>query len=276
MPQAHANCLNLTGKPEFVPSKPAAISHSHSDIFVECCQYEDKVTRVPEEKRRTTNFNKIEERLYPPALSSLHFGAVDSINVSARSENSPNRKMNMPGSYCPSDKSDADLGGSSRSTEDEKFYVPETCRPRILRLYHDSAESGGRGGFSNTHRKIKQRFSWESMKKDVHDVRTCHLCQMAKAKYKPRGSKMVILMYWNIPFQVVHLDFAEVKKKEGVRKTQVFLVAVDEHTTMAAAKCGKEDANSVIALMERAGQIKCWSPITDLLFIVKKLRKWAE
>lgn len=162
----------------------------------------------------------------------------------------------------------------------EKFYVPETCRPRILRLYHDSSESGGHDGLSKTFRKINQRFTWESMKEDVHEyVRTCHLCQMAKAKYKPRGNEMVIPKYSSVPFEVVHLDFAEVKKKaEGVWKTHAFLVAIDECTRMAAAKCGKEDANSVIALMERVifKTTKVLVSDNGPAFRSEKLRRWAE
>lgn len=44
---------------------------------MECRQDEVEVSRVPEEKKeKKKKFNKMEERLYPSPLSSLHFGAV--------------------------------------------------------------------------------------------------------------------------------------------------------------------------------------------------------
>lgn len=49
--------------------------------------------------------------------------------------------------------------------------------------------------------------------------------------------------------EVVHLYFAELRRKcEGVRKTQALLF-IDECTRMVAARVGREDANGVVTLL---------------------------
>lgn len=117
------------------------------------------------------------------------------------------------------------------------------------------------------------------MKADIENyVKTCHQCQAIKAKFCPKGNQMVIPVYSDVPFEVVHLDFAEIKKKgEGVRRTQSFIVAVDQCTRMAAAKPGKEDANSVIALMEREAFRHTKVIVSDNgpAFRSERLRRWA-
>lgn len=118
------------------------------------------------------------------------------------------------------------------------------------------------------------------MKADVANyVKTCHECQMVKSKYKPCGNRMVLPEYSTIPFEVIHLDFAELKKKgEGVRRTQAFLVAVDECTRFVAAKAGREDANCVISLLERDifKNTKVIVADNGPAFRSEKLRKWAS
>uniref|UniRef100_A0A6G5AJQ7 Putative tick transposon n=1 Tax=Rhipicephalus microplus TaxID=6941 RepID=A0A6G5AJQ7_RHIMP len=91
------------------------------------------------------------------------------------------------------------------------------------------------------------------MKEDVQRyAQSCHQCQVHKAKYLQRTDEMVLPQHSNVPFEVIHLDFAELKKKAaGVRRTQSFLVAIDQCTRIVAARPGREDANSVIALLSR-------------------------
>lgn len=63
---------------------------------------------------------------------------------------------------------------------------------------------------------------------------------------------MIIAEHSKEPFATIHLDFAELRKKgEGRGSTQAFLLAIDERTRMVACKAGKEDARSVISLLNR-------------------------
>lgn len=60
----------------------------------------------------------------------------------------------------------------------------------------------------------------ERRDKTIHsDIKKC---QINKAKYRPRGNKMVVSKHSTVPFEVVHLDFAQLqKKKEGIKKTVI-------------------------------------------------------
>lgn len=113
-------------------------------------------------------------------------------------------------------------GTEAMSLKDGRLQVPKTSVPKILALYHDSPHSGGHDGFWRTYWKIKQRFHWNTMKQDISEyVRTCHQCQICKAKFKPRGSAMIIAEHSKEPFATIHLDFAELRKKareEAARK----------------------------------------------------------
>lgn len=151
---------------------------------------------------------------------------------------------------------------------------------KISHLYHDTPESGGHDGFWRTYGKLLKRFKWPGMKNDIRTyIRTCHECQTNKVKYKQPTDVMITTDYSSVPFDVVHLDFAELKKKgEGVRKTQAFLLAIDECTRMVTARAGKEDANSIMALLKA----ECFRNTKTLVcdngpaFRSTKLSKWAN
>lgn len=161
-----------------------------------------------------------------------------------------------------------------------RYQVPPTLVSKVLYLYHDSPESGGHDGFWRTYNKLVKRFTWPHMKKDVSQyVRSCHVCQVHKVKYKQPTDTMILPCHSNVPFEVVHLDFAELnKKREGVRKTQAFLLAIDECTRMVAARAGKEDANSVITLLERDMFRTTRTIVCDNgpAFKSEKLVRWAR
>lgn len=161
-----------------------------------------------------------------------------------------------------------------------RFEVPETLRLKILNLYHDSPHSGGHDGIWRTYRKISKRFTWPRLKHDVTSyVRSCDRCQKYKVKYNQRTDVMTLPEHSNSPFEIVHLDFAELKKKaEGVKKTQAFLLAVDECTRMVATRPGGEDSNSVIALLERGifADTKIIVCDNGPAFTSKRLKLWCQ
>ncbi|CAF0897104.1 unnamed protein product [Adineta steineri] len=66
-------------------------------------------------------------------------------------------------------------------------YVPHgELRRTILRIYHDTAANGAHFGRDKTLYKIKQRYFWPSMYKDIDNyIKSCILC----AQYNPRRRK---------------------------------------------------------------------------------------
>lgn len=106
-------------------------------------------------------------------------------------------------------------GTEEMTLKNGRLHMP-TSVGKILSLYHDPPESGGHDGFWRTYWKIKQRFYWKTMKQDISEyVKTCHQCQLCKAKFRPRGSAMIIQKHSEKPFKTIHLDFAELRKKGG-------------------------------------------------------------
>lgn len=161
-----------------------------------------------------------------------------------------------------------------------KFQVPPSMIPTVLQEYHDSPESGGHDGFWRTYKKLTKRFTWPNMKQDTSKyIQSCHECQLHKAKFKQSTDVMTTPEYSKEPFGVVHLDFAELKKKsEGVKQTQAFLICIDECTRMVATRAGREDANSVMALLNREifKSVKVIKSDNGPAFRSKKLEQWAR
>lgn len=63
---------------------------------------------------------------------------------------------------------------------------------------------------------------------------------------------MILATHSEVPFQVILMDFEELKKKgEGLTTTQAFLVAIDECPRFMAAKLSKECTSCIISLLER-------------------------
>lgn len=75
-------------------------------------------------------------------------------------------------------------------------------------------------------------------------------CQTRKAKCRLNGNELIVATHPQVPFKVIHLDFAELKVK-GKKAIQAFLVAIDVCTMFVAAKTCEEDANFIISLLER-------------------------
>ncbi|TPX52370.1 hypothetical protein PhCBS80983_g06491, partial [Powellomyces hirtus] len=62
--------------------------------------------------------------------------------------------------------------------EEDRLYVPETLRPRILLEYHDALPNGGHMGEDATYAKLLLRFFWPKMQHDVRSfIRTCQKCR---------------------------------------------------------------------------------------------------
>ncbi|CAF4296282.1 unnamed protein product, partial [Rotaria magnacalcarata] len=57
-------------------------------------------------------------------------------------------------------------------------YVPQgDLRRTILHIYHDTAANGAHFGRNKTLHKIKQRYFWPSMYKDINNyIKSCILC----------------------------------------------------------------------------------------------------
>lgn len=150
---------------------------------------------------------------------------------------------------------------------------------RILKLYHDDRVSGGHDGFWRTYFKIKSRFYWLGMKKQIQEyVQSCHICQTLKPKtcydipFCPPHS--------DVPFDTIHIDFGELQKRsESIKTTQSFLLIIDEATRIIAGKAMTESSESVIRFLNDFSHIASVKTIVSdngTAFTSERFRKWAE
>jgi hypothetical protein len=67
-----------------------------------------------------------------------------------------------------------------RNGQKKLLWVPETVRPRILHIFHDSPEAG-HPGQEETYRSLKKFYAWPTAQRDVKaHVRNCLVCATTK------------------------------------------------------------------------------------------------
>jgi len=151
----------------------------------------------------------------------------------------------------------------------------------ILKLYHDDPNSGGHDGFWRTYYKIKGRFFWKMMRKDISDyISSCPTCQNVKFKFKPKPFFMNLPDQSREPMSTVHVDFAELCKKSDTNQaTKSFIVVVDEATRFVCTKALKQNSKAVIRYLSQNDNLKNIKTIISdrgRCFMSKEFQEWAE
>ncbi|RWR99410.1 gag-pol fusion protein-like protein, partial [Dinothrombium tinctorium] len=84
--------------------------------------------------------------------------------------------------------------------------VPNALIPEILCIMHDCLMNGGHLGIRKTFERVKQRFYWRTMMKDVvRWVTSCKVCQQVK-HYKNKSGKLMPIPPGDRPFSQIGLD----------------------------------------------------------------------
>lgn len=162
-----------------------------------------------------------------------------------------------------------------------RYLVPAGCVVEILRMYHDDPKSGGHSGEKRTMHRIAQRFRWPGMRSDVaRYVQSCERCQLIKAKYQPRPDRLYLPQQSAVPFEALHVDFAELKKKsQSTKRTQSFIVVVDEATRYCFAPPMGEKAADVVRYLSEMQELRsCKKFVSDNgpAFRSGDLEKWLS
>lgn len=127
--------------------------------------------------------------------------------------------------------------------------LPKLLTVEVLRAYHDSLTGGAHSGIAKTIGKIKEKYYWDGMVKQVSEyVRNCFRCQVNKPdKQKPAGLLNPIIPAVQ-PFSDVTIDYVSPLTKSN--KKEYILVAVDGTTRYVVAKAVvKADAKSTVDFM---------------------------
>ncbi|UYV72370.1 hypothetical protein LAZ67_9002826 [Cordylochernes scorpioides] len=85
--------------------------------------------------------------------------------------------------------------------------VPEKKKREIMKEYHNHM-SNGHLGVARTMYRIKSKYFWPSMLKDVSEfVKTCHLCQSRKGSNQLPSGLLQPIPPANFPFERIGIDF---------------------------------------------------------------------
>ena len=143
-----------------------------------------------------------------------------------------------------------------RSTFRDQLLIPSARIPMVLHACHDHAMSGGHLAYKHTFDKVRDRFWWPTLHRDVKTwCQDCQACQRRKTPHRrlklPTGHLPV-----DRPFQRVSIDLVE-HKTEPVSPTGLkcsyALTIIDHFTRFAAlvALPDKKEQTIAKALVER-------------------------
>ena len=142
------------------------------------------------------------------------------------------------------------------STFRDQLAIPSACILMVLYACHDHAMSGGHLDYKHTFDKIRDRFWWPTLHRDVKPwCQDCQACQRSKIPHRrpklPTGHLPV-----DRPFQRVLIDLVEYKTESASPtglKYSYALTIIDHFTRFAAfvALPDKKEQTIVKALVER-------------------------
>ncbi|UYV61833.1 hypothetical protein LAZ67_1006770 [Cordylochernes scorpioides] len=117
--------------------------------------------------------------------------------------------------------------------------VPENKKREIMKEYHNHM-SNGHLGVARTMYRIKSKYFWPSMLKDVSEfVKTCHLCQSRKGSNQLPSGLLQPIPTANFPFERIGIDFVGPLPSTKNRKKWI-IVLTDYYTRYAETRAVSE------------------------------------
>ncbi|UYV79189.1 hypothetical protein LAZ67_17001439, partial [Cordylochernes scorpioides] len=117
--------------------------------------------------------------------------------------------------------------------------VPEKKKREIMKEYHNHM-SNGHLGVARTMYRIKSKYFWPSMLKDVSEfVKTCHLCQSRKGSNQLPSGLLQPIPPANFPFERIGIDFVGSLPSTKNRKKWI-IVLTDYYTRYAETRAVSE------------------------------------
>jgi hypothetical protein len=114
--------------------------------------------------------------------------------------------------------------------------ITENEKTTVLSAMHDNPTSG-HFGIETTYNRIKERYYWKNMKKDIEDyIKSCEICQK---RSKGLGKAPIIPIEITQPFEMYGIDFIG-PLKETQQGNKYILVIMNYFTKWPEAKALKE------------------------------------
>ena len=112
-----------------------------------------------------------------------------------------------------------------------QLVIPASMKEEILTFYHDSPFGGGHGGILRTYNKIKVRYYWNDLHKDVINyVGRCIKCTERKNRhwsFTVPGMARNPALY---PMHTIAIDYVGPLPLSGTEKFKYVMVIVDQHS----------------------------------------------
>ena len=137
--------------------------------------------------------------------------------------------------------------------------VPHAARQEILELAHSSA-AGGHFGVQKTLDKLRQRFHWTQMARDIQEwCAKCPTCNQHKTSKRNRGPMTPI--YTGEPFERVAMDIIGPLPRTARDNRYIFTVV--DHFTKHAEAYALPDQEAVTVARVFLNEFVCslWSPL---------------
>ncbi|UYV61570.1 K02A2.6-like, partial [Cordylochernes scorpioides] len=117
--------------------------------------------------------------------------------------------------------------------------VPKNKKREIMKEYHNHM-SNGHLGVARTMYRIKSKYFWPSMLKDVSEfVKTCHLCQSRKGSNQLPSGLLQPIPPANFPFERIGIDFVGPLPSTKNRKKWIIVLS-DYYTRYAETRAVSE------------------------------------
>ena len=140
----------------------------------------------------------------------------------------------------------------SETTYKYRFVVPDSMKPMLLREYHDGVLAA-HSGEQRTYDRIKQKYWWLNMKKEILDyVRSCTKCNCRKPYRRHQQIPVGSLPTPHQPFECVSIDI--LGPLPSTRRRNKYILVVTDHYTrwpIAIPLTSQRTTTVATALIER-------------------------
>lgn len=121
--------------------------------------------------------------------------------------------------------------------------VPQSLRNQVLYQFHDDPLQGAHLGFTKTFHKIKDRFFWFGMLKDIKNyVRSCTACQLRKDTTNKKAPGLLNPIKVGLPFDKMSVDLLGPLHRSAQGKN--FIIVVSDFATRYVEAGALRDAKA--------------------------------